>query len=646
MCGITAIISKTKQGIADVNEIRALNNALKHRGPDSEGYLAFDSKDFYPMFGSDTLANCKNNALPFSSKAAVNEYRTPAQFILGHRRLSIIDLSPSGHQPMCDQSQNYWITYNGELYNYLELKSELQLLGHQFITQSDTEVIIEAYKVWGEACVKKFNGMFAFVLFDKYKQQFFIARDITGVKPLYYYENNNAIYFASEQKALLKLQHLPKKADAKSVYYHLVFNKQGANENGEEFTFFENISAFPKGQYMIYDLLSGKRKTHQYFNIVEAINSTINTKSEKEIEALVLEKIEQAITLRLRSDVEVGVCLSGGIDSSVIACLINTIHLKNQTPLATQLFSIVFPNQKEDESIYAKAVVDQVRGHWHTYTPNVEKFNQDIEALVYSQDIPIINTSTYAQWSIMEQVKLKGLKVVMNGQGGDELFGGYPPHWLSYWNEISKTQKSKEQKETQFFISPKQYEWKQRIKQKQYSIWRTHFSNEKYLHPDFKQQFKTEERNHFFYDNLNQHLRADYFGNTLSSYLKYEDRCGMWHSVESRLPFADDKELMVLMFAINGPLKLKNSVLKNLLRESTKRILPQIIYERRDKKGFESPNELFVKKIMPFSLPFNENLKSYLSKNYLQQMPNNQNIDASFLTKTAFFNKWMATFFK
>jgi asparagine synthase (glutamine-hydrolysing) len=643
MCGINAIISKTEKGLVDFTEILELNTALKHRGPDSEGFIAFHHNSIHTFFGKDTQATCINNSFHFSAKKPIAELNEPSVFLFGHRRLSIIDLSPSGHQPMCDISKAYWITYNGELYNYLELKEELKSLGHTFITNSDTEVIIASYKVWGGDCVKKFNGMFAFILFDEIKKCFFIARDITGVKPLYYYENNEILYFSSEQKALLKINTLPKIANQKSIYKHLVFNKQGSDENGEELTFFENIFAFPKGHSMLYDLNNHKKKLVKYFNIHEEINNSISKYSEKDIESLIFEKIKTAIEIRLRSDVEIGVCLSGGIDSSVISCMIDKIK---QQPSPTQLFTITFPNQKEDESIYAKAVVDKTNGRWRTYTPTKENFLKDIEDLVYSQDIPIISTSTYAQWCVMRLVKEHNIKVVLNGHGADELFGGYPPHWLSYWNEIDKRQKKEEQKNTVFFIDPKMYEWKQKIKQSQYKIWKTYLSNEKYLNQDFIQQFKNDEKELFYFDTLNQHLQTDYFGNTLSAYLKYEDRCGMWHSVESRLPFADDRELMTLMFSIQGKLKLKNSVLKNLLRESTKNILPNTVYNRRDKKGFESPNEAFLQQIMANDLNINKKIQSYLSTNYLEQIIKNQNVNTSFLTKAMFFNKWMGIFMK
>jgi asparagine synthase (glutamine-hydrolysing) len=646
MCGINAIISKTEEGLASFHEILELNNALKHRGPDSEGFVAFQNNEMKTFYGRDTQADCINNQFHFSSNKPISELNERSTFLLGHRRLSIIDLTPSGHQPMCDGSKDFWITYNGELYNYLELKEELKSLGHIFMTNSDTEVIIASYKAWGGDCVKRFNGMFAFILFDQVKKSFFIARDITGVKPLYYYENNDAIYFSSEQKALLKINIIPKTVDQKSIYKHLVFNKQGSDENGEELTFFKNIIAFPKGHYMSFDLNNYKKNVVKYFNINEEIDNAINKYSEKDIEALIFGKIKTAIDIRLRSDVEIGVCLSGGIDSSVIACMIDKIKRTQRQNKSTQLFTITFPNKKEDESVYAKAVVDKTNSIWHTYTPSKENFLNDLEDLVYSQDIPIISTSTYAQWCVMRLVKEQNIKVVLNGHGADELFGGYPPHWLSYWNEIDAKQKKQEHKNTTFFIDPKKYEWKQKIKQNQYSIWKKYFSNEKYLNRDFIQQFKDEEKELFYFDNLNQHLQTDYFGNILSSYLKYEDRCGMWHSVESRLPFADDKELMILLFSINGPLKLKNSVLKNLLRESTKSILPEEIYNRRDKKGFESPNDVFLRQILVNDLQFDEIFKSYLNNSFFKQIIRNQNINNSFLTKTMFFNKWVEMFLK
>jgi asparagine synthase (glutamine-hydrolysing) len=642
MCGISAIILKTKAHQHLKKNAMIMAEALKHRGPDSEGYMVYTEGNCYPLYGEKTQKNCIQNALPFSAQQSIQDVDlSNSQFILSHKRLSIIDLSPSGHQPMCDHQKQIWITYNGELYNYIELRADLKRLGHTFHTQSDTEVIIEAYKEWGSQCLERLNGMFAFILFDKGKETFLISRDITGVKPLYYYENQDAICFASEQKALLKIVGINKTLDEDSIYKHLLYNFQGSDIDGKENTFFKYIKSIPKSQALSYKLRTNEKQWYRYFDPSPFLNSSQHLNTD-DLEDKVFEGIKQSVNKRLRSDVDIAACLSGGLDSSTITAMMH--HLKANDGKPLNLFTITFPNQKEDESVYAQAMAKHINGLWHPVQPNAIEFEKDINDLVYSQDTPIVNTSTYAQWRVIKAVKEYGFKVVMNGQGGDELFGGYPIHWLSYWNEIPWLQKIKEQSTPSFFVSPWQFEYKQRLKQALHKTWKKNYSNERHFNTQFiNRTILAKEKHCYYYNTLNEHLLNDYFGFTLSNYLKYEDRCGMWHSVESRLPFADDKDLMQLLFNINGKVKLRQSLLKDLLRKSMSHILPELIIRRNDKKGLESPDSHFLP-ILKKDLKIHPVLTSYLSKKYIDQILKNQNIDASFQVKVLFFNKWLEIF--
>lgn len=569
MCGIAGIISKNNT-VSLKDTVYCMSQSIKHRGPDGEGFAFFSKTKSIPVYSNETpQINKESDSFLFNPSESIQNIESNYEIAFAHRRLSIIDLSESGHQPMCDTPGDYWITFNGEVYNYIELREELKNRGHVFVTQTDTEVVLEAYKEWGFECLQKFNGMFAFSLYDKKNNQLFCVRDRVGVKPFYYSNTDSVFAFSSEYKAFIKSKLVPFEINETQQFDFIV---NGNLENAEQ-SLFKGIYELKPSHYLVYNLNSHTFQISNYYHLPKQI---LNTKSEAEIIDTIEEKLLNAINLRLRSDVEVGSCLSGGLDSSIIAGV--SKHLQPNKQM--KLFTAVFPNESFDETNYAKQVADFVSGNWQTVSPTAEEFFRDIEELNYFQDLPIWSTSTYSQHRVMKLASENNIKVVLDGQGADEIFAGYSHHYMSLWKEKFSFKSINDSKKT----IPNAYKLfgKQLIKDglglsldyANYFI-------------DSKKQFG-KSKNEKLASSLNQQLQNDYHGR-LKSYLKCEDRCSMAFGIESRVPFADDVELVNYLFSIEGNKKIKNGISKYLLREASQKYIPNSIYSRLDKIGFETP---------------------------------------------------------
>ncbi len=590
MCGIAGIILKQRSGINLAEKIAAMTNTIAHRGPDGEGFLLATEQNTTPHFNT-LQQNYKRTDLNYIPKSNLNNADQNSFLAFGHRRLSIIDLSETGHQPMCNKEEKTWIVFNGEIYNYIEVREELKKLGHIFISESDTEVILQAYKQWGDACVERFNGMWAFCIYDAEKQICFASRDRLGVKPFYYINNKDLFAFASEQKAFIKARLISPKINSEALHAYLVNGLLETNTNN----FFDGINELMPGNNLVFDIKKQEVNISTYYNLTDHITLKNDNLSEKELIEKVSDAFENAVKLRLRSDVEVGTCLSGGIDSSALAVSISEI---TQQPL--NCFTSVFRNNPINEENFADSVAKKIQAKHFKVESSFEGFLKEADDLIYSQDVPIWDTSTYAQYKVMELAKQNKIKVVLDGQGADELFGGYHHHFLAKWNnlfskgnyrmamnEISLSKKT--------IANPLQFYLKEKVKQKSYL-------NKKHFNLFFKTEFlsSSEIKNpSVYFNSVNDQLVDDIYNTRLKSFLKCEDRCGMWHSVESRTPFADDVELINLLFSFNGNKKIKNGISKYLLREAVKDKLPKEIYSRYDKKGFETPMNVWMKKMRP-----------------------------------------------
>lgn len=591
MCGIAGIILKKSNNIPVAERLLDLSRLLKHRGPDGEGFILARRDHCVPYYHTFHPQDFADVPYQPKEKLPVPVNTDGLQLAFVHRRLSIIELSEKGRQPMCDPDSRFWITYNGELYNYVELREELHALGCHFVSESDTEVILQAYKYWGTACVERFNGMWSFCLYDIQNKLCFASRDRLGVKPFYYTTSEVHFAFASEQKALVKSGLCRPGVHAEALQQYLVNSRlEYASQN-----FFEHIQELPPGHNLVYHLQDHRFEVCRYFALKAEEDPEIEQLSEKLLIERIREVLLRAIRLRLRSDVEVGTCLSGGIDSSAIA---GAIAHMTRRPL--HCFTAVFPGSKVNEESFADLAAKKAGGIQHKISPEPEGFLRELDELIYAQDVPIWDTSTYAQHLVMKLASQNGIKVVLDGQGADELFAGYHHHFLAQWR--------------QYFLNGQFLEGLKAMQQSAVSI--NHPFNfylketlKKTYHPgrsqlaelftaDFFRSTVYRSVNQVF-PTLNEQLIHDTGEARLKSFLKCEDRCGMWHSVESRVPFSDDPELIRLMFSFNGNRKIRNGRSKYLLREALKDLLPAAIYERTDKKGFDTPSEEWLQKLLP-----------------------------------------------
>lgn len=611
MCGIAGIVNFSRKEFDIINSLMDMNAAQRHRGPDDEGYLLANNQLSIAAAGNDTPDSVLNNSISYLPNQNINDISGNYHIGLGHRRLSILDLSSAGHQPMSIDS-NIWIVFNGEIYNYIELKEQLIKLGYSFQTATDTEVILNSYKEWGENCVDHFNGMWSFIIYDKNLNTIWGSRDISGVKPLYYFNDTNYFAFASEQIALLKLSFIKKEINTSAVFDLFAFNEI----EKEPESFFKNIIELPPAHSFALNLNENKLEIWKHYSPkvnynYEPFNNTKSLHYSNEIE----EKLFNSIKLRLRSDVPVGSCLSGGIDSSSIVCITNELLKKTNTQDRTQkVFTTSFKNKAYDESHWAKIIANHTGANWFQTFPTKDNLLNDIEELVKCQNIPLISTRTYAQFRVMQLIKENNIKVVLDGQGGDELFGGYHHHYYPYWRGLINNGKYNsfinEFNHTKTIPNLKTHFLKSFIKETftnkiplglKPNIHRIKYRELNYLNKDFLNEnnirYETEKKHKNRSASLNNILEFDFFSGPLKYLLRCEDRCSMHFSIESRTPFSDDRELIDYLFTIPSSYKIHNGISKHLLRSSMENHLPESIRNRQDKMGFTTPNNYWIREL-------------------------------------------------
>ena len=635
MCGIAGIILKQHNSFNIIEIISSMVKSIAHRGPDGEGFMLANENSVSPYYNS-VQTKFSSSDLKFIPGEFLSKGESKNAFLaFGHRRLSIIDLSEGGHQPMCTNDSKLWIVFNGEIYNYLELKKELIGLGYSFLTHSDTEVILVAYKCWGFDCVKKFNGMWAFCIYDAEKQLCFASRDRLGVKPFYYINNANYFSFASEQKAFVKSNLIKAKINEKALHDYLI---NGLIE-AETDNFFDGVEELFPGENLVYSIKNKKVTTNKYYEI--KLNNENDRLSEKELIEKIKNKLYNSVRLRLRSDVEVGTCLSGGIDSSVLSGIMHAVLGKE-----IFCFTSVFRNQPFNEEKYADMVAKNIRAKHKKIEPDEKDFLTELNDLIYSQDVPIWDTSTYAQYKVMQLAKQNNIKVVLDGQGADELFAGYHHHFAAKWNNLFAAGENinaiKDLVSARKTIeSPFVFYAKEKIKQRNNLNVKNY---KKFFNISFVNSHSIVNPVVYF-KSLNEQLVNDIEKARLKSFLKCEDRCGMWHGVESRTPFSDDVELIDLMFSFNGNKKIKNGVSKYLLREAAKDVLPKQIYERYDKKGFETPMHSWVKNLMPQILEeINAAKFNFVNYSNLNKIDANNFNEIKILFKLFILSRWKGIF--
>ena len=540
------------------------------------GSINFDNKDLFK--NSLELLNHRG-----PDNKSIYEYKN---ILFGHTRLSIIDLETQSNQPM--EVDNLVIIFNGEIYNYIEIKEELLKLGYKFKTNSDTEVILKSYQEWGQSCVERFNGMWAFSILDKDKNILFLSRDRLGVKPLYYIHREDKFIFASEIKALLPFLE-NKIANKDELIRYLIY---GAQEHKKE-TMFKDIYRFPSSHNMIYDIKNRKFELNKYFSFFPKDNKTLENEAIKQLKDL----IDNSIELRLRSDVKIGMALSGGVDSNII---VSNVHTKN--PQIESFSSIYEDNDQINENANIDKTVKKLNLNQHYVLSDIDGLIKDIEHIVYMQDEPFDTLGIYAQYRVYDDMKKAGVKVSLDGQGADEIFAGYGTYRavimrenffkINFWMDYLRYYKPflfQDIKLCVLSFFPTLFE-------------KLYFKKRAKKLFNKKQIFISSKKSSFYdFKNLNKKLLNDVL-EYLSVLLRYVDRNSMSKSIESRGPFLDYR---VVEFALSLPssLKYKDGFSKYILRKTFENIVDKNIIWNKEKKGFPVPqnkwcnNVEFLKKV-------------------------------------------------
>jgi asparagine synthase (glutamine-hydrolysing) len=545
-------------------KLNVMNQLIRHRGPDGD-------------------ANWSN----FADTVG-----------LVHRRLSIIDLSPSGAQPMTDHMGN-WIVFNGEIYNYIELRQELGV--ENFSTSSDTEVILAAYRKWGTDCVNHFRGMFAFAIWNDGQQTLFCARDRFGIKPFYYTIQQNTIYFASEPKALLPfLDQVETDLDGFKDYLTFQFCLAGK-------TLFKGIRELLPAHLML--IRNGDIQIRRYWEVFFGPDYDHTAKYfEEKLRALLVDSVQ----LHLRSDVPVGAYVSGGLDSSTIA----SIASDQQEPGVMMGFTGKFAayGDEFDESRYARALAGQKGFQLCEQDINAQDFIENIRKVIYHLDYPVAGPGSFPQYMV-SRLAARYRKVVLGGQGGDEIFGGYTRYLIAYFEQCIKGAIDGTMHTGNFVVT---YESiiPNLVALRNYKPLLQEFWREGLFEPMDRRYFRLVNRapsldseinwralepysaresfQQIFHGN-NVHKESYFdlmthfdFKTLLPALLQVEDRMSMAHGLESRVPLLDHP-IVELAATIPADAKFKDGKMKHMLREVVKPFLPDAILNRQDKMGFPTP---------------------------------------------------------
>lgn len=550
MCGISGIIHPDGAPVAE-QQLKAMILAMKHRGPNDEGWFAEDGLG------------------------------------LGFVRLSILDLSPAGHQPMFSADERYVLIFNGEVYNYIELREELKAKGHSFRSGTDSEVILAAYREWGEQMLHRFNGMWAFVIYDRRDKTVFAARDRFGVKPFFYCIDGQRILFGSDIRSITAVLGRKPTPDPETIFSFLAFNRTDQNDS----TFLKEVKKLDHGHYFKMrigpDAPSDDKKfrPQKWYNIRKELKEPFKNPEEYR------EMFSSAVGLRLRSDVPVGVCLSGGLDSSSIV----SVLLKDYDKKDLNTFSAVYGSgRRGDESGFIDLYRGQLQNMYFAQ-PDEHSLLADIDDLTRAQYEPVPSTSTYAQYRVMKLAK-DHVIVTLDGQGADEALAGYHYFFGFHFKNLLRSGRigalasemghyyGKHRslygiKSLAFFLLPAFLRSQVRVMEKGY------------LDNDFFQSHNNGDNliaGELYGSPSLQDALINHFEYKLEHLLKWEDRNSMWFSLEARVPFLDYR-LVERTLSLPDDMIIREGMTKHILREAMKGTLPEPIRMRRDKIGFETP---------------------------------------------------------
>lgn len=598
MCGICGSISLKGNLDLDAAALQRMNDAMTHRGPDDAGQMI------------------------------------DGRVGLAMRRLSIIDLA-GGHQPIWNEDNSRCIVFNGELYNFKELRAQLEAKGHSFRTRSDTEVVLHSYDEWGADCLPKFNGMFGFAIWDVKSQELFLARDPIGEKPLYYYQDSEHLTFGSEIKAILAAPHVPREVNPEGLFNFLAYCHAVAPQ-----TIYKNIYKLPPGHYL--RVKGDAVTTTRYWDIAEGM-ADISTASPEELCKQIVEILDDAVRLRMVADVPVGAFLSGGVDSSAVVAL-----MKRHATGPVKTFSVGFADGGHyNELSVARMVANHFGTDHHELVPEHTDLVAVLRSLVYHYDEPFADAAGFPLY-LLSQFAREHVKVVLCGDGGDELFGGYRRYAADRFasgyqimpgvvgakmlpavaGKLPRVRKLKRTLNTLPIKDPS----------RRYSYWLTMFS------PELQEQLLLEEwrrqeqqydvlgtYSNFYHapqgkvDHLNRLMYVDLKTRLADAYMEKTDKATMAHSLEARLPILDPR-LVEMAFKIPAKYKVHGSTLKWILKQAVAPLIPEEII-KRPKHGFAVPTDSWfrgdLKKFAYDVLLDSKTLaRGYFNKEFIEQIWN------------------------
>lgn len=612
MCGIAGILDLKKR--VEISTLVNMTQIIKYRGPDDEGYQLFDENNTYQYHGKDTVEEIKNYNCNINEADGKNFYLG-----FGHRRLSILDITPIGHQPMT--RGDITITYNGEIYNYIEIRNKLKKKGYLFKTKTDTEVILYAYQEWKEQCVKYFNGMWAFVIYDRSNNKLFCSRDRLGVKPFYYFlsKKEKKFLFSSEIKQIIQDPGIDKRMNEKLLCTNLIYGLTDYNNE----TLIKDIFQLNAGHNLIIQLDIKKMKIssvviEQYWDL------NVKRRIRGDYSKIIGKSLEKSIKYRLRSDVEIGALLSGGLDSSSIVAL-SMKQLEGKLNFNT--FTSYYPKNIEcDESYFAHIINESCGCIENLVTPKIQNIEKEFEDIVWHME-GFSGFTGLGSAKIIEEAARKGIHVILNGQGGDETLFGYERYYAFYLLNLLKN----------FKINKFKNEFKKIVKSSKLSTidlikmfiyfdfpiirnGRNFFNAKKYLTKSIISKLDYNSIKNFLYPrNLEELQYNELKHGQLTHILRMDDRLYMAYSIESRVPFVDF-QFIEHAVAIPPEKKISDGFTKILLRNYMDDKMPKEVTWRKNKLGFAAPIENFVEK---FDYIYIENLlktaksKKYFNTDYL-----------------------------
>ncbi len=584
MCGIAGILCP--QGWAENDGlVQSLLRLLEHRGPDDHGWLLSSPREFQLCRG----------LVPHRE----------AEVILLHRRLSILDLSEAGWQPMGTPDGRFFLVFNGEIYNYVELRKELEFLGHVFRSHGDTEVLLHAFAEWGPACLRRLVGMFAFALLDRQARKMILARDFFGIKPLYFTQQGRHFAFASEVKALLKLHGVSRQVQPHRLYEYLT---TGITDHGSD-TLFADIHQLPAAHYLELSLDRVENaEPVRYWQL--PLHDKLDI-SYEEATARLRELFLENVRLHLRSDVPVGAALSGGIDSSAIVAAMRCL----EPPLDLHTFSYLADDPALSEEKWVDIAAARAGAVQHKVKPIPGELVDDLDDLVYQQDEPFGSTSMYAQHRVFRLARETGVTVMLDGQGADEMLGGYhiflgarlaslvkQGHWLQAARFLHKAGRLPSRNRLRLLLQAGGWlvpaGCKRQVKQfLQKSVMPVWLDANWFEHKGVDPLAGTGSHGR---DVLRAQLHESLFQTSLPMLLRYEDRNSMAHSIESRVPFLTPALAEFLLRLPEDYIISKNGTSKRIFRAAMRGLVPDAILERKDKIGFATPEQRWLGHLRPW----------------------------------------------